>query len=97
MIIDIVYIIALIIGPILVLMVAITQRWQWSLVPTISFAVFWVAWYLLNTTVPFDLLDKVWWFIIAIGVLVGAEIIGLLIRWDATKKCNPEMRVCDPF
>ena len=96
-IIDIVYIIALVVGPLLALIVTLTQRWQWSLIPLISFLIFWVAWLLMNTIVPFDLMDKIWWFVLSIGVLIGVEIIAILIRWYTVKKCDPEVRICDPF
>lgn len=94
MITDILLIITTIAGPILIFIMALTQRWQWSLIPMVIFSAFWILWFILPTTVPFGLLDKIWWFIIVLGTLAIAEVVGLLLRKQNLKKCDPRIQEC---
>lgn len=94
MITDILLIITVVAGPILVFIMAVTQRWQWSLIPMAIFSVFWILWFFLPTTVPFGILGKIWWFIIALGSLAIAEIVGLFLRKRNLRKCDPRVQEC---
>ena len=95
MITDIMLIIAVAAGPIFILIMAISYRWYYSLIPLSIFVIFWVLWFILDTTVPFDVMDKIWWFVLALGTCGGAIGIGLGIRsYNIREKCDPRVQEC---
>jgi len=95
MITDIMLIIAVAAGPIFILIMALSYRWYYSLLPFTIFVAFWILWFILNTTVPFDVMSKLWWFVLAIGTCLASMGIGLAIRWYTIKeKCDPKTQEC---
>ena len=94
-IVSIMLLIALIITPILVLITAISYRWYLALIPLIIFTIFWIIWFILDTTVPFDMMEKGWFLALALIILGVSVAVGWLVRWEnKTKKCDPKIETC---
>lgn len=94
MIVDILIIITVIAGAILVFIAAWQYEWKFSLLPAGLFTGFWIIWFFLDTKVPFEMMDKVWFFILVIASIIVAETIGLLLRWNNLQDCDPRVENC---
>ena len=95
MITDIMLIIATVAGPIFIIMMALSYRWWYSFIPLAIFGVFWILWFILDTTVPFDWVTKESWFVITLVLCGIATAVGLGIRWYMKNyNCDPKIQEC---